>query len=335
MKIRTRTNPRLNFIDPPFSAGKQALLSKGQVRNSQAKDVILSEEYKRKFLAALHAVGIPDGSTVKCAVLLPYEWAEQKAPLVKSALSGEHHIVDDENDITFLADIQVTAQGTSAAINQAIDWNGKLVNPGLLKHSLWIDIGENTTDGIEIVDGQPSNRSFSMPRLGIFDAVEKICSGLLDRNIDCTIQQVNDAIQKGELHLDGKDIPLFKKGRDAHLSDLSRQIASQIGSSLGEDLKTIDDRILTGGGGSVLEDYLPGFLPRCRLSDDALFDNAHGALKQLMFLGKPRPGVEQVSIDLGYGTVEVCRLINSNEILETVFQSIVGEYIKRKKISWD
>jgi hypothetical protein len=92
---------------------------------------------------------------------------------------------------------------------------------------------------------------------------------------------------------------------------------------------------LTGGGGVLVNQALPEFLPRCILSADPVFDNVHGALKQLMYLGKPKPGMILVAVDMGFGQVKVSRLVKPDQILETSFLSVTGEYIKRKRITWE
>lgn len=220
---------------------------------------------------------------------LPVGYYKQYKDSLANSLLGEHKFSllkssDEEIEKIFtISKVRIIPQPYGSLLNIFLDDEGKAKNTDLFKQKIGIiDIGFRTTDYIISDKLQYSERGSKTTDNGISKGFSVIANKLREKSgVNIEIFKLYEPIMKGTIKIKGKEYDLTTV-REQVLQQLASQVASDAERFWADDWD-IDNIIISGGGGALLEKYLKSLLPNSQSAFDSSVDgrffNVRGYLK--------------------------------------------------------
>lgn len=223
---------------------------------------------------------------------LPVGYYKQYKDALASNLLGEHKfsLVKSSNEeiekIFTISKIRIIPQPYGSLLNVFLDDEGKAKNTDIFKQKIGIiDIGFRTTDYIISDKLQYSERGSKTTDNGISKAFSVIANKLREKSgVNVEIFKIYDSIIKGSIKIKGKEYDLTAV-REQVLQQLASQIASDTERFWIDDWD-IDNVLISGGGGTLLEKYLKPLLANAQAAFDSSVDGRFFNVKGYLKYGK-------------------------------------------------
>lgn len=266
----------------------EAALKQSKPQATVDKDRTVSEEGLVLLMGALSLlVGEKVSDSFNMIVGLPVMHYESLKDTYIAAIK-KLHIIDNlsltgellNRKYLTIAAVKVLPQPMGTFFDNLLNENGEIVNSKLATENVGIiDIGYNTLDFARIDNFDFINpRSTSYSGLGIFSAYQNL-SVEIYRNLGIEIppEQIEAIIRKGEMNISGRQISLEQFKQNA-FTETARQIISRV-KSFWPDRWSLDKIIISGGGASLLGEFLIQEFQQASIGTNPMFANVSGYKK--------------------------------------------------------
>lgn len=179
-----------------------------------------------------------------------------------------------------IPEIKVLPQPLGTFFGCLLNDEGDIVNSRLASERIGIiDIGHNTLD-IAWVDSLEfiNLRSTSFSGLGMFSAFQNLALDLYQNlGVEIPTENIEQFIRQGEIKISGRTISIEPYKKRA-FSETAKQILSRV-KSFWPDRWNLDQIIISGGGATLLGEYLLNEFQQAYIVSNPMYANASGYLK--------------------------------------------------------
>jgi PRTRC genetic system protein D len=286
-KLMGATDTVIKLDGRGYNVGESVIRQSRFSTRQESRDWITTKDYRVLMYAALASVAGGNGETQAHVVTgLPIAFHDLDKDMLKSVFEGVHAIEREGQSRIVVNILQCTVipQASGTLLNEALDENGKVVNPQLATGSVGIiDIGGKTTNIMHANKLGDIRRETESINLGGWDLVaamrqpiEELCP-----NSNFSDHEIADAVRE-------RRVTYNSKAND--LTDIITTNATPMSENIVAAANGLWDTgklgaiLLTGGGANLLGETIIGLFEHenVRVVDDPVFSNVNGYLKLAM-----------------------------------------------------
>jgi plasmid segregation protein ParM len=267
--------------------GASAVMQSRHLKRREDRGWTESAEWYHLALAALTELTLATSVELRIVTGLPVAFYTDKDK-VRDRLFGEHRAQRDRRKAQSLkvVDVRVITQPFGALLAATLDDRGRIADQDMATGAIGvIDVGGKTTNLLSVNRLSEIGRETASVNVGAWGVARAVKDYLADHCPDLELRdhQVMNAIIARQVKYFGEPVNL-EPVVDAALTPMAEQVIAEA-TQLWGGAASLDEVLVTGGGGLLLGPVLKSHFRHARLVSDPVFANALGFWRLAQRLG--------------------------------------------------